>query len=764
MTQKETVAYYLKNKAIEKALAFAKDIKQFKNKVVGLEMIFQQLQCTQEFEQALEVVKLMPDNRRQTLMLQTMVSQALARQAVEFAHQVAQKILTPRSQSSALKQVADHYLQLGKVNKALAIVVEIKTIKTQVNLLKGVSERLIGNNLTEALLAAEQIKDIPVRLQLIEKLTKQILTQYKPNKVLEVLIHFKNALSKIWVWTLVSTSLPKKQSSALLGEALAMSNDLQRKYEKALGITQVAFYIAKLLGYNSKVDKLLAQAVTIIEKIWKDTEKLQAMEHLVSSYIKMGRWSKALDTLECSVNRIDVPELLQRITKTLDKSGYANEATRLKQATASILARTIRSQRSKKLIKVSNEKTKHRNSYYYYSYEDDNKFYYMTDNEDGTFTAEYGRIGEPGTNTYTYPIEEWTRKYKEKLRKGYKDVTYIHQTDFDSNSKNRLEIIALPSIIQLVQSLQAYAQQSVNNNYVVNAQNVSLVQLEKAQMLIDEISGLTTLLNKGHDPRAEVDQLLLQLFTVIPRKMDSVEDYLTIRLENNQDVMRRVLEEQATLDVMRGEVLSLQNTTSQTQAMTLTDSIGVKIEAATLSDVMAIRQLMGNKYFDEYFQQAYKVTHLKSQALFDTQVSDAQNRRTKLLWHGSRNENWWSILKTGLVLRPANAVVTGKMFGYGLYFADKVKKSMGYSSLYGSFWTSGESNKAYLAVYDVHLGNCMRRKQHEYWMYDLDEVTLKGRGNYDSLFARGGADLINNEYIVYKETQCTIKYLIEIHS
>jgi len=52
---------------------------------------------------------------------------------------------------------------------------------------------------------------------------------------------------------------------------------------------------------------------------------------------------------------------------------------------------------------------------------------------------------------------------------------------------------------------------------------------------------------------------------------------------------------------------------------------------------------------------------------FDDFVEQEQVKDVRLFWHGSRNENWWSIINTGLVLRPTNAVITGKMFGYGIY-------------------------------------------------------------------------------------------------
>jgi hypothetical protein len=40
-------------------------------------------------------------------------------------------------------------------------------------------------------------------------------------------------------------------------------------------------------------------------------------------------------------------------------------------------------------------------------------------------------------------------------------------------------------------------------------------------------------------------------------------------------------------------------------------------------------------------------------------------------------------------------------------------------------------------------------------------VSLKKDG-FDSVFAKGGADLRNNEFIVYNGAQCTVSHLIEI--
>ena len=228
------------------------------------------------------------------------------------------------------------------------------------------------------------------------------------------------------------------------------------------------------------------------------------------------------------------------------------------------------------------------------------------------------------------------------------------------------------------------------------------------------------------------------------------------------------LEEQATLDVMRGQVELKASQKEQKEnsstTINLLQTMGLNIKSVREQSVInLIKKMMGDNA--KQFYQAYRVTNINTQAAFDQFLHQVSNKKAELFWHGSRNENWLSILKTGLVLRPANAVITGKMFGYGLYFADKFKKSLNYTSLRGSYWAKGSQDKGFLALYDVHIGNQLKIKNHQSWCYDLSENNLKKRGKmYDSLFAEGGADLINNEYIIYNQAQCTVKYIVEVRN
>ena len=53
------------------------------------------------------------------------------------------------------------------------------------------------------------------------------------------------------------------------------------------------------------------------------------------------------------------------------------------------------------------------------------KFYHMIENKDDvSFTASWGRIGMNGL-TQIYDMNEWDKKYREKISRGYKDTTNV---------------------------------------------------------------------------------------------------------------------------------------------------------------------------------------------------------------------------------------------------------------------------------------------------------------------------------------------------
>jgi len=381
-----------------------------------------------------------------------------------------------------------------------------------------------------------------------------------------------------------------------------------------------------------------------------------------------------------------------------------------------------------------------------------NKYYNMTELGDGNFKAEFGRVGA-SPQVATLPMGRWNAQYRSKITKGYKDITELFVEE--STSSVDFSDISDYAIKSLVAKLQAYAKGEVARNYNVSAEKVTKKQTDEAQSLINGLVGLL----KPND----INKILIDLYTVIPRKMSNVKDHLLLEFSaiDASIVNKLITKEQDLLDVMSSQIKQVELVKENVDSsLTILDAMGLTMENITSDEASLVKNKLSD--IQHMYVNAFKVTNKKTQAKFDDFVAKAANKKKELFFHGSRNENWLSILGTGLVLRPTSAVISGKMFGYGTYFADKARKSLGYTSSRGSYWARGTSDEAYMALFDVHLGNMLQTKRRESWMGSLDEAQLKARGNYDSLFAEGGADLINNEYIVYHENQSTVKYIIQL--
>lgn len=382
-----------------------------------------------------------------------------------------------------------------------------------------------------------------------------------------------------------------------------------------------------------------------------------------------------------------------------------------------------------------------------------NKYYKMQENADGTFTAKWGRVGGH-ESTKNYPMKDWDKLIRDKTQR--KDQPYTDVTAMRADVKTTtFKDLADSDIQKLLKDLEGYAKKSIQENYTVASENVTKAQVDTAQEIVDELSKLV---GNGFDYQ-KVNEFLKKLYITIPRKMKRVQDFL-LDSNDKEKADKIIANEQGILDVMSQQVSMNKPQDDTKEISTLEHALGIKIEKVKDDEIKTIKELMGSEV--SKFKRAFKVTNLKTQVVFDKQKSKSIKDWTKLLWHGSRNENWLNILQTGLVLRPSNVVITGKMFGYGIYYADKCGKSMGYTSLSGSYWARGNANKAYMALFEVNTGMELRVERHEGWMTSLDEGKLKNKGQYDSLFAKGGYDLRNNEYIIYNQNQNTIKYIVEI--
>ena len=386
-----------------------------------------------------------------------------------------------------------------------------------------------------------------------------------------------------------------------------------------------------------------------------------------------------------------------------------------------------------------------------------NKYYNLTPNGD-TWVAEYGRVGS-SSQTRTYPKSQFEKKYNEKIRKGYVDQTDLVQ-DLISVEKPKVKPeyrpIDNPVINEIVERLQSMARKVISENYTVSSNKVTQAMVDEAQDIITGLLNITDV--------KQFNDELVRLFTTIPRKMSSVSSYIANKPDDFNKIIHR---EQDLLDVMKGQVVQKQIVDKAEEDdepinnITVLEALGLEFDECSKDDIATIKVALGS--CADKFHKAWKVKNIKTQARFDKFVEGNNIKDVRLLFHGSRNENWWSIIQSGLVLRPTNAVITGKMFGLGSYFSPTARKSLGYTSLTGSYWARGNSTSGFMALMNVAYGKPydVYSFNSDFYSLDYDRLQKKCAGA-NCLHAHAGSMLRNDEIVIYKEEQCTIKYLVEL--
>ena len=386
---------------------------------------------------------------------------------------------------------------------------------------------------------------------------------------------------------------------------------------------------------------------------------------------------------------------------------------------------------------------------------ENNNKYYNCFPEGDNFRVEYGRVNSTKTIT-NYPMSKWESQISSKIKKGYKDVTDLKTALVEEikTDGTKYKDIENESVRRIIEKLRSLARDTVKKNYSVSSASVTEEMVYEAQLVINNLISIKSV-NKFNDE-------LLKLFEIIPRKMDNVRSYLIKSIDEIDKVISR---EQDLLDIMRGQIVT-KSTAAENKAkeidnsgITILDEMGITMRECTPEEINEIKDCMKESSY--HFSKAWRVDNISTRKKYEEFIKAYNIKNTKLLFHGSRTENWFSILKTGLKIRPANAVWTGSMFSDGLYFAPKCQKSIGYTSLGGSYWANGNDKTAYMALFDTAYGKPYNvyNFDSKYYSMSFDKLPV----GCNCLHAHAGNGMLRNDEIVYYKTeQTTIKYLIEI--
>lgn len=377
-----------------------------------------------------------------------------------------------------------------------------------------------------------------------------------------------------------------------------------------------------------------------------------------------------------------------------------------------------------------------------------NKEYEMEQISDTQFEARWGRI-EQSKMSKRYSMSVWDKVRNQKLAKGYTDVTPLMtiQTKVSSQYKE----IQNKAVKDLVADLLYYANEFVKQNYTISKDSVSAKQLTMAQSIIDSLSEVAEI-----KYLSAFNHRLQKLFTVIPRKMGNVQDYLAKSQKDFVPIMER---EQETLNALKSVISVSEDDLTPDDRKTILEHFGISIRPCEEKEIAKIKEKLTSES-DHLLDTAFRieVKHLEEQHKDYMKANSLTRRNEHFLWHGTRNENVWGISKKGMLLNP-KALITGKMFGYGLYFAPRAKKSIGYTSLRGSYWANGNSNKAYMFVMKVAYKKPYDVYSHQNAFCTFKEKDIKALG-CDALYAHKGQMLVNDEIIVYNEAAVVPRYLL----
>lgn len=395
-----------------------------------------------------------------------------------------------------------------------------------------------------------------------------------------------------------------------------------------------------------------------------------------------------------------------------------------------------------------------------------NKFYEITENNNGSLDVSYGRIGG---RTMAHHYESFEKDFfglkDEKERKGYEDRTALHsEIKRDTSAVKELSFAPVPdeAVQDVLEQLINSSREFMQNNYTVKPTDITEKMINEAMADIDALNHIASDCS-GQNALYQFNNKLQELFTDVPRNMGHVSEYLA---KTERDFTKIIDRETDMLQNVKGAIVQAKTTTKEKQGkdQTVLEAYGLTMRPVTYKEEDQITSHLGYDYdgrqVENRFIKAYAVENTSTRKSYEDykQKNHMTGKDVRLFYHGSKVENWYSIMKTGLSLNP-NATVTGKMFGQGLYFAPECRKALNYMDVAGSHWNSGTRQSGYCAIYAVALGKCYQPSRvlgSNFREKDLPAGTT-------SVYAsKGSMNLRNDEYVVYNQSACTIKYLVEM--
>ena len=422
--------------------------------------------------------------------------------------------------------------------------------------------------------------------------------------------------------------------------------------------------------------------------------------------------------------------------------------------------------------------------------DNNNKFWEYIIYDDNSLEIKWGRVGTTGQSKKTASYSrsrDVDSKVREKTGKGYREIKIVTEviapTKQDSASQQVIHAAAVEQLTNNNAALSGLVAELVKANkhelYVASGGKMDVdlstgivstpIGVVGKENIIEARSFLNNMIPfikaTDFDNKHYTDALNDYLMRV-PQKVGSTRGWHRSFIVDDNGIARQM----SLLDQLDASVDLAESRLKQAALGGTTDNSIVTMPSLFNASISIVTDPVIIKHIEQLFFSTLNTSHVSSRLrpvrvfevkidkMHDAFLNDgAKMSDVRELWHGTRKFNVLSILKNGLIIPPTHGgtyQIAGRMFGNGVYHASQSSKSLNYSF---GYWDSGaKDTNCFMFLNDVAMGN--------YYVPRSYSETLPKSG-YDSTWAiPGKSGIQNDEMIVYRTSQCNIKYLIEFDS
>lgn len=312
-----------------------------------------------------------------------------------------------------------------------------------------------------------------------------------------------------------------------------------------------------------------------------------------------------------------------------------------------------------------------------------NQQYVMENLHDGTFRGTESRvgitIGRHRPRSFINPMEKWDEIFQSKVSRGYmvtktkKMEQKVIEKNTSSINGNEYAPIANASVNEVVTLLLECTTAVLSQNYRIKIDDISDEMIAFGQSILKELSSGYSRMSV-----AEFNNKLKTLYAAIPRRIDNLSKVLAKRKLDFNDI---IADEQELFDVMVNRVRNAHDLDNCSVRPTVLEAFHLDWRDVTEEEQdKVLSMLKGNA---SQYVKAWRIRNRRTEERFDRfcqQEQLSKGHGIDHLFHGSRTENFWSIVTNGLLINPDCRVQRiGSMFGNGTYFAPLAQKSLGYT-------------------------------------------------------------------------------------